>query len=473
MKKVSVFCFALFALIITIMPVTASELVLLGDTNQDEIVSITDVTYILKCATDIEEPFNDSNICIDIDGDGAVSTQDARKALRMAAGITAPKRIMFSDWETTIEPTCTSTGKAISVSTNGQYTRSKILPKNSHSIIKATCTKGAYCSVCLKTTSEPLGHSKSNWIIDEKPTCETKGSKHRECTVCGEIETAVIDTIAHNTQCGVCGNCGTEVGERVNICIDNKKTYFGMPIDELTNTFGEPTEVLKDITRSPSLKYYVYAEDYLNLTIFTCTNKMGIIGVYSINTSFKIVGTETISYDNVSEYFASNGVYFESYQDTIGNGLCYAFYATTLRNTAYITSGSDFRTNEALVFHLTNACRRMNNVPAVTYSEDVSLASQFHSNDMVARNYFAHTSPEGNSQVDRYFAFQINYTAYGENIVRGLGMSPYDIVNSWYNSSGHRRIMLKPEYTELGVGIAVNDSGYVYATQNYIDYEYK
>ena len=34
---------------------------------------------------------------------------------------------------------------------------------------------------------EKLAHTQSNWIVDVAASCENVGSKHTECTVCGEI----------------------------------------------------------------------------------------------------------------------------------------------------------------------------------------------------------------------------------------------------------------------------------------------
>lgn len=67
-----------------------------------------------------------------------------------------------------------------------------------------TCTEGGYstytCSKCganyIGDPVEALGHSSSDWIIDTEATGTTEGSKHKECTRCGEIlETATIPKV--------------------------------------------------------------------------------------------------------------------------------------------------------------------------------------------------------------------------------------------------------------------------------------
>mgnify|MGYP005921719539 FL=1 len=67
-----------------------------------------------------------------------------------------------------------------------------------------TCTEMGYttntCSRCGDTNksnyTEPAGHKPSDWIVDKQPTTDSDGSKHKECTECGEkLETQPIEKI--------------------------------------------------------------------------------------------------------------------------------------------------------------------------------------------------------------------------------------------------------------------------------------
>ena len=67
-----------------------------------------------------------------------------------------------------------------------------------------TCTEMGYttntCTRCGDTTktdyTESAGHKPGDWIIDKEPTTDSEGSKHKECTVCGEkLETQPIEKI--------------------------------------------------------------------------------------------------------------------------------------------------------------------------------------------------------------------------------------------------------------------------------------
>jgi uncharacterized protein YkwD len=110
---------------------------------------------------------------------------------------------------------------------------------------------------------------------------------------------------------------------------------------------------------------------------------------------------------------------------------------------------------------LMNSERRKNGLPALSRNDLLARASRGHSIDMVKRRYFSHDSPEGRSVVDRlaathYISKKRGGWAVGENIAWGTGQlgSPRAIVQAWMNSPGHRRNLLSPKYSSVGLGIA-------------------
>ena len=59
-----------------------------------------------------------------------------------------------------------------------------------------------------------LSHTPSRWITDTEATCTEAGSKHRECTVCGELlEQKVVSPKGHNFVGNVCSVCGVTASE--------------------------------------------------------------------------------------------------------------------------------------------------------------------------------------------------------------------------------------------------------------------
>lgn len=75
-------------------------------------------------------------------------------------------------------------------------------------VTSPSCTEEGYttltCSRCGDSLTEDhvkaLGHKPTGWITDREPTADTKGSRHRECNVCGEIlETEAIESLTEVT----------------------------------------------------------------------------------------------------------------------------------------------------------------------------------------------------------------------------------------------------------------------------------
>ena len=109
---------------------------------------------------------------------------------------------------------------------------------------------------------------------------------------------------------------------------------------------------------------------------------------------------------------------------------------------------------------LVNRERTSRGLPALRENALLNAASGEHSRDMVARDYFEHTSIDGRTVTDRLHAagYQRGVTASGgENIAYGAGSkaTPAAIVKAWMHSPGHRADILRPTFTEIGIGIAL------------------
>jgi uncharacterized protein YkwD len=127
--------------------------------------------------------------------------------------------------------------------------------------------------------------------------------------------------------------------------------------------------------------------------------------------------------------------------------------------------------------------------------EDVA---QYHSDDMISDDYFAHTAPDGETRQDRYEKFgydcrvpasngeyfmtgaeNLHQSYYRTRIKTENGTVTYDtpdelarsIVRSWMNSSDHRENIVEPDWNSESIGVAAerdaNDNIKVYTTQNF------
>jgi uncharacterized protein YkwD len=109
---------------------------------------------------------------------------------------------------------------------------------------------------------------------------------------------------------------------------------------------------------------------------------------------------------------------------------------------------------------LLNRERAKRGLPALRENGLLSDASLEHSQDMVQRRYFEHISPDGRDVRNRLRAvgYSRGFSAStGENIAYGFAASstPTAIVRLWMNSPPHRADILRPAFTEIGIGIAM------------------
>ena len=111
-----------------------------------------------------------------------------------------------------------------------------------------------------------------------------------------------------------------------------------------------------------------------------------------------------------------------------------------------------------LVLCLLNAERTRRGLAPLGRRQQLELASQRHSEDMVARRFFEHDTPEGTDPQARMLAagYPSNNAYTGENIAwaGGKRASPWEIVDLWMHSPPHRENILSPGYTEIGIGLA-------------------
>jgi uncharacterized protein YkwD len=112
---------------------------------------------------------------------------------------------------------------------------------------------------------------------------------------------------------------------------------------------------------------------------------------------------------------------------------------------------------ERELLELHNEVRAEHGATKLCYQQDLAQAARRHSEDMLARDYFAHESPNGRKPADRMLAAgygQAGYTSWrvAENLykVEGAGAEPdleaiEGVVKGWMESPGHRENLLNPE----------------------------
>jgi uncharacterized protein YkwD len=113
------------------------------------------------------------------------------------------------------------------------------------------------------------------------------------------------------------------------------------------------------------------------------------------------------------------------------------------------------------ILTLVNVERKKANLQPLTLNNQLGQAAQNHTNDMVSKSYFSHTSPSGGTMTSRVNATGYRYSAIGENIAAGSSTANATMTQ-WMNSPGHRANILNPKFRELGVGFAPSNDQYRY-----------
>lgn len=99
--------------------------------------------------------------------------------------------------------------------------------------------------------------------------------------------------------------------------------------------------------------------------------------------------------------------------------------------------------------------------PPLTVDPHLQVAAQAHTDDMAARGYMDHVTPEGQDPAARALAAGYSGTGVGENIAQGYPDAE-SVMAGWMASDGHRDNIENCSYTVIG--IAYNTTGW-YWTQ--------
>lgn len=129
------------------------------------------------------------------------------------------------------------------------------------------------------------------------------------------------------------------------------------------------------------------------------------------------------------------GLFFGNSPNTTRSGVL--AYATEMSSSQLLSS--------------TNAQRTAVGAGSLAINSALTSAAQTKANDMAARNYWSHNTPDG--QAPWYFINNAGYKYLkaGENLAYGFSTSA-DTITGWMNSPAHKDNMLDTSYTEVGFG---------------------
>ncbi|MFF8378269.1 CAP domain-containing protein [Streptomyces sp. NPDC015661] len=110
------------------------------------------------------------------------------------------------------------------------------------------------------------------------------------------------------------------------------------------------------------------------------------------------------------------------------------------------------------VVELANAEREKAGCGPLRSEGRLRVAAQGHADDMAARDYYEHHSPEGRDAGDRITGAGYAWSTWGENIHRGP-KTPARAMEDWMDSPGHRANILNCSFKDIGVGVTLAANG--------------
>jgi uncharacterized protein YkwD len=113
-----------------------------------------------------------------------------------------------------------------------------------------------------------------------------------------------------------------------------------------------------------------------------------------------------------------------------------------------------------------NALRVQNGRAPLRLQFQLGLAAQQHAEAMAQSRTMSHTGAAGTRPSDRMAAVGYDTCGGGENVSFGALQTVDDIARGWFDSPGHRAILLDAQAREMGIGRGQTADGVVYWALN-------
>ena len=101
---------------------------------------------------------------------------------------------------------------------------------------------------------------------------------------------------------------------------------------------------------------------------------------------------------------------------------------------------------------MTNSARAREGLGALTTNSQLASAAYAKVQDMLANQYFAHTSPAGKTPWDFIKEAGYNYTYAGENLAIGY-TDANELFSAWMASDTHRQNILNSNFQQIGIAV--------------------
>ena len=102
---------------------------------------------------------------------------------------------------------------------------------------------------------------------------------------------------------------------------------------------------------------------------------------------------------------------------------------------------------------LTNNDRTSSGVGTLAENQLLVEAAQNSANDMAAKGYFSHVTPDGKTPWSWLDQVGYNYTYAGQNLAVNFDDAE-DVEAAWMKSPTHHANLVKPQFTQIGIAVA-------------------
>ena len=121
-------------------------------------------------------------------------------------------------------------------------------------------------------------------------------------------------------------------------------------------------------------------------------------------------------------------------------------------------------------FELMNAERQAAGLPYLQWSDEAARLANSHAKSMASGKFFSHRGQDGETVDGRAEQMGIKWHAIGENIatMRGHDDPAATAVDTWMQSTGHKRNILNSMYNQSAIAAAIADDGTIYFTQVFL-----
>ncbi len=156
--------------------------------------------------------------------------------------------------------------------------------------------------------------------------------------------------------------------------------------------------------------------------------------------------SSTVKKGNTSVY--NNKNYMGSYNNTSNSNPKNNATNTNNKNNTNTTVNIS---EEQTMLNFINKERTAQGLQPLSYDAALAKVARDKAKDMIDNNYFSHQSPTYGSPFDQMKSNGISYRYAGENLAGAPDVNTAH--TNLMNSDGHRKNILNPNYTKVGIGV--------------------